>query len=108
MDMLDVLARHGDGDLAELGSSRHQYPGWFLTSSNRASVASRFAVEQREQRIQHLRLARLIALPPRRRLLAHHAVDLEGQLTSRFHSLRVGSATAAGAAPAARIRGRLL
>ena len=43
------------------------------------------AVEQWEERIEHLRFARVVALPTRRRLLAHRAVDLESQLDpSRF------------------------
>src|SRR5271167_4410265 len=39
--MLDVLARHGNGDVAELDRFSHQYPGWFLMISESASVASR-------------------------------------------------------------------
>ena len=39
--MLDVLSRHRDDNVAELDRLSHQYPGWFLMSSNSAWVASR-------------------------------------------------------------------
>jgi hypothetical protein len=41
VDMLDVLERQGDGDLADVDRFCHQYPGWFLTNSNSAMVALR-------------------------------------------------------------------
>jgi len=65
------------------------------------------AVEQWEERVEHLRSARLVTLPARRCLLAHHGIDLQRQLEPLFVRFG-GSATAAGAAAVARIRGRLL
>src|SRR5205807_57179 len=41
VNMFDALARHGDGDLADLDRLCHQYPGWFLMISKSAAVASR-------------------------------------------------------------------
>src|SRR5688572_813793 len=35
VDMLDVLATDGDGNVTQLDRLHHQYPGWFLMSSKR-------------------------------------------------------------------------
>ena len=77
VDMLDVLARHGDGDLAELDRLAPSVSRLVLDEFEERQRGLAVAVEQREERIQDLRLARLVALPARGRPLAHHAVDLE-------------------------------
>ena len=38
------------------------------------------AIEQRKQRVQHLRFARLVTLPARRRSLSNSPINLQGQL----------------------------
>jgi hypothetical protein len=47
------------------------------------------AVEQREQSVQHLRLARLVAFPARRGSLAHDAVDLQRELAQLRHAVHM-------------------
>src|SRR5260370_659290 len=41
VNILDVLAGHGNGDFAELDRLCHQYPGWFLMRANNSAVAAR-------------------------------------------------------------------
>src|SRR4051794_5293086 len=41
MDVLDILARHGDPNFAQVDRLGHQYPGWCFTRSNSACVAAR-------------------------------------------------------------------
>jgi len=45
VDVLDFFARERDGDVAEPDRLHRQYPGWFLTSSNSASVLGAFRTE---------------------------------------------------------------
>ena len=80
MDILDVLPRHPDRKLAELDGLDSSVAGLVLDDLENGLRRCAVPRHDGKQRVEHLLLAGVVALPTRRRVLAHGSIDFEREL----------------------------